>query len=169
MAVAASRRANVNAHVAGRHANLAAHLHTPHRPVIACAARMATDPKQPSPAAGWAGWIEPGSAARRALLALGVYFVAAGVFAAFAGRDRLSEHTSYNHYALLADAWIHHRQDLAHGPPPYAMNNDFAEFEGKTYISFPPFPAVLMVPFVKLAGSPENFRDGQFVIWLAAL
>jgi hypothetical protein len=49
------------------------------------------------------------------------------------------------------------------------MNNDFAEFEGKTYISFPPFPAVLMLPFVKLAGSPENFRDGQFVIWLAGI
>jgi hypothetical protein len=130
---------------------------------------MATDPKQPGLATGWAGWIQPGSASRRALLALGIYFVAAGVFAAFAGRDRLSEHTSYNHYALLADAWIHHRQDLAHGPPPYAMNNDFAEFEGKTYISFPPFPAVLMLPFVRLAGSPENFRDGQFVIWLAGI
>src|SRR5258708_6151676 len=49
------------------------------------------------------------------------------------------------------------------------MNNDFAEYAGKTYISFPPFPALLMLPFVKLAGSPENFRDGQFVIWLAGI
>jgi hypothetical protein len=130
---------------------------------------MATDPKQPGLAAGWTVWVQPGSASRRTFLALGLYFVAAAVFAAFAGADRLSEHTSYNHYALLADAWLHHRQDLARGPPAYAMNNDFAEFEGKTYISFPPFPAVLMLPFVKLAGSPENFRDGQFVIWLAGI
>lgn len=103
------------------------------------------------------------------MLALAIYLAASGVFAAFAGADRLTEHTAYNHYALLADAWLHHRQDLAHGPPPYAMNNDFAEYQGKTYISFPPFPAVLMLPFVKLAGSPENFRDGQFVIWLAGI
>lgn len=26
-----------------------------------------------------------------------------------------------------------------------------------------------MLPLVKLAGSPENFRDGQFMIWLAGL
>src|SRR5262249_48399619 len=45
----------------------------------------------------------------------------------------------------------------------------FAEYGGKTYISFPPFPAVLMLPFVWLAGSPENFRDGQFIVWLAGL
>ena len=41
------------------------------------------------------------------------------------------------------------------------MNNDFAEFQGKTYISFPPFPAVLMMPLVALAGSPEDFMDRQ--------
>ncbi|MGO9836420.1 MAG: hypothetical protein ACLP1X_19640 [Polyangiaceae bacterium] len=128
---------------------------------------MATsDPK----AAGLvARWVRAGSASRRLLLALALYLVTSAVFAAVAGADRLKEHTAYNHYALLADAWLHHRQDLAHGPPPYAMNNDFAEYQGKTYISFPPFPAVLMVPFVKLAGSPENFRDGQFVIWLAGI
>lgn len=69
----------------------------------------------------------------------------------------------------MANAWLHGRLDLPGGPPAYSQNNDFAEFDGKTYISFPPFPAVLMLPFVKLAGSPENFRDGQFVIWLAGI
>lgn len=116
-----------------------------------------------------AGWARPGSLRRRLLLATFVYIAASGVYAAFAGTQRLSEHTPYNHYALLADAWLHGRQDLANGPPAYAMNNDFAEFNGKTYISFPPFPAVLMLPLVKLAGTPENFRDGQFVIWLAGI
>jgi hypothetical protein len=116
-----------------------------------------------------ARWLKRDSKSRRLLLATGVYLVCAVVFASFAGASRLTEHTPYNHYALLADAWLHGRQDLEHGPPPYAMNNDFAEFGGKTYISFPPLPAVLMLPFVKLAGTPENFRDGQFVIWLAAL
>jgi hypothetical protein len=49
------------------------------------------------------------------------------------------------------------------------MNNDFAVYQGKTFISFPPLPALLMVPFVKLAGSPEAFRDGQFAVWLAGI
>lgn len=103
------------------------------------------------------------------LLALLVYVLSSGVFAIVAGPERLTMHTPFNHYALLADAWLHGRQDLPDGPPDYAQNNDFAVFNGKTYISFPPFPAVLMAPFVKLAGSPEDFQDGQFVIWLAGV
>jgi hypothetical protein len=143
--------------------------------VIACATAMATPDSTstsaptaaPSPARS--AWAQPGSRRRRLLLAAIVYLAASVVYAAFAGRERLGEHTPFNHYALMADAWLHGRQDLAHGPPAYAMNNDFAEFNGKTYISFPPFPAVLMLPLVKLAGTPENFRDGQFIIWLAGI
>jgi len=92
-----------------------------------------------------------------------------GVFACVAGPERLLHHTAYNHYALLADAWLHGRQDLANGPPSYTMNNDFALYQGKTFVSFPPLPAVLMLPFVKLAGSPEAFHDGQFAVWLAGV
>ncbi|MGH7270783.1 MAG: hypothetical protein ACREJ3_10170, partial [Polyangiaceae bacterium] len=110
-----------------------------------------------------------GSRRRRVVFAIAIYVICLTVYAVVAGPERLTEHTPYNHYALLADAWLHGRQNLAGGPPPYAMNNDFAEYHGKTYISFPPFPAVLMLPLVKLAGSPENFRDGQFIIWLAGL
>jgi hypothetical protein len=132
-------------------------------------ARSSTGPTQPARPTARASWTQRGSLRRRLLVAACVYVVASAVFAAFAGPERLGQHTAFNHYALLADAWLHGRQDLAHGPPAYAMNNDFAEVNGKTYISFPPFPAVLMVPFVKLAGSPENFRDGQFVVWLAGI
>jgi hypothetical protein len=108
------------------------------------------------------------SRSRRLLVAAGLYVFAVVILALVVG-DRLWEHTPYNHYAHLADAWLHGRQDLANGPPPYAGNNDFALFHGKTYISFPPFPAVLMLPLVALAGSPENFRDAQFIVWLAGL
>jgi hypothetical protein len=113
--------------------------------------------------------LAPESPLRRLAIALAVYIVCGAIFAFVAGPERLTEHTAYNHYALLADAWIHGRHDLPRGPPPYSQNNDFAEFGGKTYISFPPFPALLMLPFVKVAGTPENFRDGQFVVWLAGL
>src|SRR6185503_18719314 len=65
--------------------------------------------------------------------------------------------------------WLHGRQDLANGEPKYAGGNDFAHYQGKVYISFPPFPAVLMMPMVALAGSPEEFQDGQFMFWLAGI
>jgi hypothetical protein len=113
-------------------------------------------------------WMQPETRSRRLLLGLGIYVATVVVFSILAG-DRILKHTAYNHYALMADAWAHGRHELAGGPPGYAGMNDFALFENKWFISFPPFPALLMFPLVKLAGSPENFRDGQFVVWLAGL
>ncbi len=113
-------------------------------------------------------WMTLETRSRRLLIGLGIYLVCLVVFA-LVGADRLSVHTPYNHFAHLADAWLHGRQDLRGGAPGYAMNNDFAVYDGKTYISFPPFPALLMMPVVWLAGSPENFRDAQFIIWLAGV
>jgi len=119
-------------------------------------------------AAAARSWLEPESRSRRILFALAIYIACLVVFALMAG-DRLATHTPYNHFAHLADAWLHGRQDLRGGAPGYAGNNDFAVFEGKTFISFPPFPAMLMLPVVWLAGSPENFRDAQFIVWLAGV
>ncbi len=126
----------------------------------------AADVKEPT---GPSRWLRPDSDSRRRLVALGLYLLCVAIFAAIAGPSRLAEHTAFNHYAHLADAWLHGRQWIVHGGPDYAQGNDFAEFAGKTYISFPPFPALLMLPFVWLAGSPENFQDGQFVVWLAGI
>jgi hypothetical protein len=116
-----------------------------------------------------ASLLVPGSRRRRILLALAVYCVCTGVYFACAPRQMLSEHTQFNHYALLADAWLHRRLDLGHPPPAYTQNNDFAEFQGRYFVSFPPFPALILLPWVRLAGSPENLRDGQIWLWLAGL
>src|SRR5262249_40906006 len=78
-------------------------------------------------------------------------------------------HTPYNHFALLADAWAHGRLDLGGAPPPYTGNNDFAVFEGKYFVSFPPFPAVLLFPLVWVAKSAEAVRDGMFFLSLAGV
>lgn len=110
----------------------------------------------------------PDSRSRRLILGLGIYLACLVVYALMAG-DRLARHTPYNHYALLADAWLHGRHHLAGNPPSYAGMNDFALFDSKWHISFPPFPAILMLPLVWVAGSPENFRDGQFTVWLAGV
>ena len=114
------------------------------------------------------GWLTPETRKRRLVIGAGIYLLCLVVFMVV-GYDRLGTHTPFNHFAHLANAWLHGRQDLQGGAPGYALNNDFAVYEGKTYISFPPFPALLMMPFVWLSGSPENFRDAQFIIWLAGI
>jgi hypothetical protein len=91
------------------------------------------------------------------------------VYGLVAGRERLLEHTPFNHFALQAEAWLHGRLDLGGDPPDYAQGNDFAYYKGKWYVPFPALPALLILPLVALAGSAERVRDGQFFLWLAPL
>ena len=72
----------------------------------------------------------------------------------------MTDHTPFNHFALLAESWLNRRLDLGGPPPGYAQNNDFAEFGGRWFIVFPPFPAVLLLPMVKLGGSAIRVQDG---------
>lgn len=106
---------------------------------------------------------------RRYVLAVGLYVFCTLIFFACAPRDIIVEHTKYNHYALLADTWLRGRLDLGHAPPAYTQNNDFASYQGRWYVSFPPFPAVLLLPWAKLAKTPENLRDGQVWLWFAGV
>lgn len=106
---------------------------------------------------------------RRVVLALAIYVVTTSVYFAFAARQTLVAHTPYNHFSLLAESWLNGRLDLGGPPPSYAQNNDFAEVGGKWFIVFPPFPAVLLLPLVKLGGGAARVQDGQFFIWLAGI
>jgi hypothetical protein len=106
---------------------------------------------------------------RRWVTALSAYVFLLSVYAAAAGRERLTEHTQFNHFAVLAEAWLDGRLDLGREPPDYAQNNDFARYHGRWYVPFPALPAALLLPLVKLAGSAERVRDGQFFLWLAPL
>ncbi len=101
---------------------------------------------------------------RPLLVAIGIYALATLAFALTSPASTFTGHTPYNHYALLADGWLHGRLDLGGPPPAYTGNNDFALFEGRHYVSFPPFPAVLIAPLVWLNGSPERTRDGLFFL-----
>ena len=109
------------------------------------------------------------SRGRRLALAVLVYVLATVVYFSFASRSTLRSHTPWNHFALLAEAWLDGRLDLGGPPPGYAGNNDFSQYEGKWYVTFPPFPAVLLLPLVKFAGSAQKVQDGQFFIWLAGI
>ncbi|MBX3227775.1 MAG: hypothetical protein KIT84_15570 [Labilithrix sp.] len=130
-------------------------------------ASAAPEAAAPEAAPAKRDWMAHGSRSRRVLIGLAIYVACFVVFAIMAG-ERMVRHTPYNHYALMADAWLHGRHDIGQ-PPSYTGMNDFALFEQKWFISFPPFPALLMAPFVWLSGSPENFRDGQLVVWLAGV
>ncbi len=110
-----------------------------------------------------------GSRKRRLAIAMGIYLVVSGVYFALTPKNRLMEHTQFNHFALLAESWKNGRLDLPHGPPGYAANNDFASFHGKWYVAFPPFPAVLLLPLVLIGKTADNVRDGQFFLWLAGI
>jgi len=118
---------------------------------------------------GTKAWLHAETQSRRIVLALGVYAVVTAVVLACASRSMLRDHTQYNHFALQAQAWLNGDLHLEDGPPGYAANNDFAKFKDRSYVVFPAFPAALLVPLVKFAGSPEDVRDGQFFIWLAGI
>lgn len=59
----------------------------------------------------------------------------------------LSETGGSNSYALLADAFLHGRLDV-----DKCFDSDCAHFDGKTWVIFPPVPAVVAMPFVALFG-----------------
>jgi hypothetical protein len=60
----------------------------------------------------------------------------------------LNEMPETNSYALLADAFLHGRLDVTQ-----CFDSDCAHFGGKTYVIFPPVPAIVAMPFVALFGT----------------
>lgn len=87
------------------------------------------------------------------IICLAVYCLTAGV--------SLSRHSLAPHFVYLADSLLQGRLDLVHIPqPPY----DLTPFRGRWYVSFPPLPALLMLPLVALRGL--NVSDVAFsVLW----
>jgi hypothetical protein len=106
---------------------------------------------------------------RTLLVAISIYALVTVVFAATSAPSTFTSHTPYNHFALLADGWLHRRLDLGGPPPAYTGNNDFAFANGRHYVSFPPVPAVLIAPLVAISGGAEPTRDGLFFLALAGV
>src|SRR5438128_2504480 len=98
---------------------------------------------------------------RRTTIAIAIYVLVTIVYFATAPSSITRTHTPYNHFALLAEDWLRGRLDLGGAPPAYTGNNDFAFFQGKWFVSFPPFPALILLPFVAVAGSADRVRDGM--------
>jgi hypothetical protein len=79
--------------------------------------------------------------------------------------DGLLAHQSLApHFVYQADAFLHGQLSLTVPQPPNL--NDWAFWNGRWYVSFPPFPAVLMMPFVAVFGL--SFNDVAFTLVFAA-
>jgi hypothetical protein len=76
----------------------------------------------------------------------------------------LSHQSLAPHFVYQADAFLHGRLALVDRPPNL---NDWVFQDGRWYVSFPPFPAVLMAPFVAVFGL--GFNDVAFTILFGAL
>jgi hypothetical protein len=63
-------------------------------------------------------------------------------------------HNTFNSYSLQAQAWLSGRLDVGQN---YSYL-ELARFGGKYYVSFPPFPSVVVLPFVLIFGAdtPDN-------------
>jgi hypothetical protein len=139
----------------------------------------------PSPAPNRASWIASDTWKRRLAIAIGIYVVCTAIYAWVAG-NRIGTHTVNNHYAIQAEVWKQGRWYLTESDivgrarrGEVDMNNDWAivrhvdpvtqQVEVRYFNSFPVFPAVLMYPFVSMAGSAIYFDDTLFVVLLAGI
>ena len=111
----------------------------------------------------------PDTRARRLALASAIYVGVTLLLLACAAPATLRDHTPYNHFSLLAQAWLERRLDLGGAPPSYAHNNDFASYHGRWFVVFPAFPSVLLLPLVAVAGSAERVADGRLFVLLAGV
>jgi hypothetical protein len=122
---------------------------------------------------------------RKLLIAISIYAVCTAIFAWVTG-PRLEIHTMNNHFAVQAEVWRAGRwylteEDIVgrHRRHEVDMGNDWAvvrhvdpqsgQTEVRYFNSFPVFPAVLMYPFVALAGSALMFRDALFIVGIAGI
>lgn len=87
-----------------------------------------------------------------------------GFLAVYAGAtaERLIEPSFYNHYTYLAESLLHGRLDLMR-PPPH--QNDWAHYQGRWFVSFPPVPALLMTPGVALWGWDADAASSTPTLW----
>lgn len=86
---------------------------------------------------------------RRAALPLAIFVLCAGVYVATLG-SRMRGPSDNAHFVYLAESFLHGQLSLVGGKPP--GDNDWALYQGRWYVAFPPFPALVIAPLVALFG-----------------
>lgn len=77
-----------------------------------------------------------------------VYMIVVGLIYMFSGDFSVNAPNWFNSYSRQADMWLNGRLDLEYNIPWL----EIAMFEGRYFISFPPFPSIVMLPFVFFMG-----------------
>lgn len=101
---------------------------------------------------------------KRALLPLAIFATTAVVYLAFLGQ-RWAGPTADNHFVHLAHSFLEGEVGVVGNTPP--GTNDWALYQGRWYVSFPPFPALVIAPVVAIWGLAT--RDAVFWALLAGL
>ncbi|QQR90617.1 MAG: hypothetical protein IPJ88_02415 [Myxococcales bacterium] len=105
---------------------------------------------------------------KRFAIPLSIYLAAAFVYLLSLGGQSQSrgftEHYG-NHYVHLAESFLHGQLHTLGDKAP--SGNDFAEYKGHWYVTFPPFPAVVILPVVAVFG--QHTPDRIFWALMAAL
>src|SRR5687768_4755131 len=86
---------------------------------------------------------------RRAATPLLIFVGCAAVYVATLG-SRARGLSDNAHYVYLAQSLLHGKLELLQAQPP--GSNDWALYGGRWYVSFPPFPALVIAPAVALWG-----------------
>jgi len=101
---------------------------------------------------------------RRSLLPLSLYVLCTLVYVAMLGK-RITGPTENNHFVHLAESFLAGQLSvIGNKPPGY---NDWALFEGTWYVTFPPLPAVVILPAVAIWGTAT--RDALYWALIAGL
>lgn len=79
--------------------------------------------------------------------------------------ERVKQPTPNNHYVHLAESFLAGQLSVVGNRPP--GNNDWALYNGTWYVSFPPFPALVILPAVAIWGTAT--LDALFWALLAGL
>jgi hypothetical protein len=106
------------------------------------------------------GWREVAARYRTDL----VLFLASLAVYALSSDGFLAHQSLAPHFVYQADAFLHGQLSLTVPRPPNL--NDWVLQDGRWYVSFPPFPALVMVPFVALWGL--TFNDVAFTLFFSA-
>jgi hypothetical protein len=101
---------------------------------------------------------------RRSLLPLLVFVVCSLAYVSLLG-GRISGPTANNHFVHLAESFLSGQLSVVGNRPP--GNNDWALYNGTWYVTFPPFPALVILPVVAIWGTAT--RDALFWALLAGL
>lgn len=79
-----------------------------------------------------------------------VYLLCSAVYVVTSG-ERALQPSPNDHFVHLADSFLHGQLSVVGDRPP--GTNDWALYQGRWYVSFPPFPAVVILPAVAIWGT----------------